>query len=190
MRKWLFTGSFDPVTYGHFDLIHIAARLCDKLYVGVGTNASKKYWFTMEERLEMLKETFADSRQDIEFIAVPGLTIDKAAELGCNALVRGIRDASDVDREIQILNINKDLERTTAIETVFLHSGYYSHVSSSAARELALLGASLEQLQQLVPYKVALQLLERASRKQKDQICIDTGAMGTVTPIYHPEQCK
>ena len=156
MRRFLYVGSFDPITDGHLDIIGRASKLCDELYVGVGINASKTPMFTTEEREAFILE--ATSHLDnIKVCEVPGLTVDKARELNAT-LIRGIRDTDDLCREQQIAGINSELDHN--IETIYLIS-HIPYVSSSAVKEIFKLGGSDYDLWKLVPPCVVAALLKR-----------------------------
>ena len=158
MRKMLYSGSFDPITWGHIELIKRAFNLCDHLYVGVGINANKHYLFSMEERIQMIKD-WAGKIQRIEVIEIPGLTVTKAQELDCQFLLRGVRSNSDFDREMQIAQINQELHY---VDTIFLPAVDHGFISSSAVKEMALLGASIYELKKFVPEYVANALYNKA----------------------------
>jgi pantetheine-phosphate adenylyltransferase len=151
MTKLLYSGSFDPITHGHIEIIKRARNLCDELYIGVGINAQKRYMFTMEERISMVKE-WSSHMLGITVVEIDGLTADKAIELGCTGLVRGVRTGSDFDREMQIAQINQELYY---LDTVFLPAVDFGFISSSAVKELAMLGANEYQLGKFVPSTVA-----------------------------------
>ena len=154
MKRLLYTGSFDPVTFGHIDIIKRASALCDELYVGVGVNANKHPLFAIEERMRLLEEVAA-SMTNVKVIRVEGLTVDAATALNAT-LVRGIRNAEDLCREQQIDAINKTLHEN--IDTIYLMAGVYGHISSSAVKELWKLGAPWITLTKYVPNNVALAL--------------------------------
>lgn len=157
MRKMLYSGSFDPITWGHIELIKRAYNLCDYLYVGVGVNVQKAYTFTIQERVQMIKE-WAGNLAHLEVIEVPGITADKAKELECGFLVRGVRSNADFDREMQIAQINQELHY---IDTILLPAVDHGFVSSSAVKELAMLGASEYELKKFVPEHVARALMSK-----------------------------
>ena len=161
MRKLLYTGSFDPVTWGHIELIKRARNLCDQLYVGVGVNVQKAYTFTLPERIQLIKDSLGSSITGIEVVEVPGLTADKAVELGCDFLVRGVRSNNDFDREMQIAQINQELHY---IDTLLLPAVDHGFISSSAVKELAMLGADEYELKKFVPEPVAKVLLAKRAQ--------------------------
>ena len=160
MNSMLYSGSFDPITLGHIDIIKRAYELCDHLYIGVGYNAQKTYMFNMEERIQMVKGWIGDLAR-VTVVEVPGLTAEKARELECSFLVRGVRNGSDLDREMQIARINQKLYY---VNTLFLPAIDKEYISSSAVKELAILGADLNKLKKFVTAPVADILYDRASK--------------------------
>ena len=105
MRKALFPGSFDPVTFGHLDIVSRGAALFDEVIVALGKNSSKKYMFTLEERLEMLRLTFAGVK-GVRVASYDTLTVDFAAEQGAKFLLRGVRGAPDLAYERPLATTN------------------------------------------------------------------------------------
>lgn len=140
-RTAIYPGSFDPVTYGHIDVIQRAARMFDNIIVAVAEDANKKALFTVEERSSMMREV----TQNLEGVTVEtfsGLVIDFAHEHDVNVLVRGLRMTSDFDYELQMALTNRRLAQD--IETVFLMpSEGYSFLSSSLIKQTAELGADI-----------------------------------------------
>lgn len=158
-----YSGTFDPVTLGHNDIIHRAARMFPKLIVAVGSNIAKNPKFTLEERCAMIREAASDLK-NVEVIGFSGLVVDFAREHGVTVLVRGVRNGVDVDYEKQMAVMNRDLY--PKLDTVMLTpSPAYAHLSSSLVRELAGLGAPVEKL---VPPPVVGPLLERFGRPSPD----------------------
>lgn len=153
----LFVGSFDPVTYGHLDLIHRAAKLADILYVGVGINNVKKPMFTAEERIAMLEDAVRQIK-NVKVIRIDGLTADAADILGAT-LVRGLRNINDFVAEQQIDQINKEIHWGN--DTIYLMSGDLPCISSSAVKALLDTDATEEQLQVFCPLNVVKKLLEK-----------------------------
>ncbi len=131
----LFTGSFDPVTNGHLDIITRASRLFDTLYVGIFYNKDKKGLFTIDERKQMLEDSLAQLPNVKVITARNSLAVDIARRLEVGYLVRGIRNSKDLDYEADLAFYNHHL--ATEIESVFLLSSpELVHVSSSRVREL------------------------------------------------------
>lgn len=156
MAKALFPGSFDPVTYGHLDVIRRAARIFDTLEVAVSVNAAKSPIFSVEERVEMLAELVADI-PNVSVSSFRGVTVEYMKSRGVRALVRGIRTFSDFEYEAALANANRRL--APDIETVFIMSGTeYSFVSSRMIRELAQLEGNVTAF---VPPSVAKRLIAR-----------------------------
>ena len=156
-----YSGSFDPITLGHNDIMHRAARMFPKLIIAVGHNVAKNPKFTLEERVELIREATRDAG-NIEVMGFSGLVVDFARENGVTVLVRGVRTVGDVDYEKQMAVMNRDLY--PELDTVMLTPApEYAHLSSSLVRELASLGAPVEKL---VPPAVIPLLLERFGRKK------------------------
>lgn len=133
MKKAVFPGSFDPITLGHYDIIHRALPLFDEIVVAVGINADKKYMFTLEERLEFIKNTFIDEPK-ITVTTYKGLTVDYCKEINADFILRGLRNPADFEFEKAIAIANRKL---SGIETVFLlTSAETSYISSSIVRDI------------------------------------------------------
>ena len=143
MRIAVCSGSFDPITLGHLDIIRRAAACFDKVYVCVSPNASKKnQMFTPEEKLELVKTAVADL-DNVEAELYQGLLADYAVERGANVIVRGVRNATDFDVEYQLAQINSSIH--AGLESMMLPaSPQYQHFSSSMAREMIRYGQPLE----------------------------------------------
>jgi pantetheine-phosphate adenylyltransferase len=155
-----YSGTFDPITLGHNDIIHRAARMFPKLIVAVGSNVAKNPKFTLDERVELIRESVKDLH-NVQVKGFSGLVVDFARDNGVTVLVRGVRTVGDVDYEKQMAVMNRALYPT--LDTVMLTPApEYAHLSSSLVRELTSLGAPVEKL---VPPPVAPALLERFGRK-------------------------
>jgi pantetheine-phosphate adenylyltransferase len=155
-----YSGTFDPITLGHNDIIHRAARMFPRLIVAVGSNVSKNPKFTLDERVELIRQSVRDL-SNVTVKGFSGLVVDFARDNGVTVLVRGVRTVGDVDYEKQMAVMNRDLY--PQLDTVMLApSPEFSHLSSSLVRELTSLGAPVERL---VPPPVAPALLERFGRK-------------------------
>ena len=139
--KALYPGSFDPPTNGHVDLIQRGSRLFDHLVVAILKNSTKDPLFTVEERVEMLRESTADLA-NVSRATFNGLMVDFARQQGATAVLRGIRAISDYEYEFQMALMNRRL--APEIETVFLQpAGRYSFVSSRLVKEVFSLGGDV-----------------------------------------------
>ncbi len=155
-RVALYPGSFDPVTYGHIDLIGRAARIFDKVVVAVASNYHKKPLFDKDERFQMLTESVT-GLENVEIIAFDGLVVDFARAHGINVLIRGLRMVSDFEYEFQMALTNRRL--ADDVETVFLMpSEQFSFLSSKLLKESAMLGADISSF---VPPNVEAKLKSR-----------------------------
>jgi len=154
----LFPGTFDPVTLGHLDLIRRAAALFERVTVAVAQHPTKRELLPHARRLELLREVTADL-PGCAVERLEGLVVDGARALGCDVIVRGARSATDFDYEAQLARTNAVL--SPGIETVILASSpRHVHVSSTLARQVAIMGGPLDDL---VPAPVARALRESAS---------------------------
>ena len=144
MTTAICSGSFDPITLGHLDIIRRAAACFDRVCVCVSPNAEKKnQMFTPEEKLLLVRTAVADL-PNVEAELWPGLLADFAVDHGATAIVRGVRNTSDFDVEYQLALINQDIH--PGLETMLLPaSAAYQHFSSSMAREMIRYGQPLEQ---------------------------------------------
>ncbi len=144
MRRWIYAGSFDPPTLGHLDIIDRASKLCDELIVALLINVNKKPVFSEDERVDMIRKCTAEAG-NVRVVAFKGLLVDLAKELDCEAIVRGIRNAVDLDYENAAAQIN--LRLSGGLETVYLPATpALNHISSTAVREAASMGADLNGL--------------------------------------------
>ena len=143
MRTAICSGSFDPITLGHLDIIRRAAACFDRVCVCVSPNAEKKnQMFTPEEKL-LLVRTAVEDLPNVEAELWPGLLADFAVDHGATAIVRGVRNTSDFDVEYQLALINQDIH--PGLETMLLPaSAAYQHFSSAMAREMIRYGQPLE----------------------------------------------
>ncbi|MBC1961202.1 pantetheine-phosphate adenylyltransferase [Listeria welshimeri] len=137
-------GTFDPITNGHLDIIERAAKIFDVLYVAVLNNSSKKPLFTVEERMEMIKQVTAHL-PNVAVESASGLTVDYAAKRCATAIVRGLRAVSDFEYEMQIASMNRTLN--AEIETFFVMTNTkYSFLSSSMVKEVAQYQGDISEL--------------------------------------------
>ena len=155
-RVALYPGSFDPLTLGHVDIMQRGGKLFDKVIVAVLKNVDKKALFSVDERVEMIRETFK-GQDHVEVDAFSGLLVDYAASREATTIVRGIRAISDFEFEFQMTLMNRRL--APAVETVFMMPAEeYSYVSSRLVKEVASLGGNIDGL---VPSNIAKRLYEK-----------------------------
>ena len=143
MRIALFPGTFDPVTFGHLDIMERAFPLFDKLIIGIGTNASKQAMFSADQRVLWLKEIFKNEKK-IEAVVYDGLTVECCKTVGANYILRGIRYVNDFEYEKAIADMNRSLDGN--IETVFLTClPKYTSVASTLVRDVIRNGGDVSQ---------------------------------------------
>ena len=143
MNIAVYPGSFDPTTYGHMDIIERAAGLSARLIVAVLGNASKKAFFTVDERMSHLRALTAEMH-NVEVMSFSGLLVDFASQVGANTIIRGLRAMTDFEYEFQMALTNKSLNQN--IETLFLPAdARHLYLSSSVVKEIASHGKSYEQ---------------------------------------------
>ena len=133
MKRFVFPGSFDPITLGHQDIIERALPFCDKLVIAVGDNINKKYMFSLDERIEFIEKTFQGESKIIT-ATYQGLTINFCEKIKASGILRGLRNPADFEFEKSIAQIN---QRLSGIETLFLLTAAdLSCISSSIVREI------------------------------------------------------
>jgi pantetheine-phosphate adenylyltransferase len=155
----IYPGSFDPVTYGHLDVLERAVDIFGHVIIAVADNTRKKYMFNLEERVELIKES-TKGMKGVKVESFDGLVIDYARRKKTNVLIRGLRMTSDFDYEFQIALTNRRLAED--IETVFLMpSEQHSFVSSSILKEVSRFDANISSF---VPKCVAKRLKERMKK--------------------------
>ena len=158
MKLAIYPGTFDPVTNGHLDLIERGSKVVDRLVVAVLRNFEKQPLFSLEERVEMLREVTAGFAH-VEVDIFDGLLVDYARKRGATVILRGIRAISDYEYELQMAMMNRRIE--PQIETVFMIPAEpYSYLSSRLVREIARLGGPLTGL---VPETVEARLRTKVS---------------------------
>ncbi len=161
MRILFYPGSFDPVTFGHLDVILRARRLADQLIIGVGKHHEKRARFSVEERIDMLQEVLADQADAggwIKIISFDNLAVEAARQHGATALLRGLRDTADFTYEVQMAAMNADIggEAREPIETIFLAARpQYRHIAAKFVRQIAAMGGDVSAF---VPDAVAARL--------------------------------
>lgn len=160
-RHAVYTGSFDPLTLGHQDIITRGAAVFDKLTVGIGINPEKRPLFSPEERLAMAKEVLAPLT-NVEVRCFTGLAVEFLRDCGARVMLRGLRTLSDIEAEFTMALANRALDEE--IETVFLMaSARFSHISSTLIKQVAQLGqhSQGDRLRDFVPAPVAAALLAK-----------------------------
>lgn len=144
MRKAIYPGSFDPVTYGHLDIIQRASKVVDELIIGVLVNKKKQPLFTMEQRLDMLRKT-TEEFSNVTVKTFEGLTIDFARENDAKLIIRGLRAVTDFESEMQIAQTNHSID--PEIDTMFFTTSLeYAFLSSTIAKEVAYYGSDVSRL--------------------------------------------
>jgi pantetheine-phosphate adenylyltransferase len=133
-RIALFPGTFDPITVGHLDIIERSLPLFDKMYIGIGRNASKVPMYSEEQRLQWIREIFADQKK-IDVVVYDGLTVECCKKIGAQYILRGIRYVNDFEYEKAIADMNRSLDGT--IETIYLTClPQYTSVASTLVRDV------------------------------------------------------
>ncbi|MCI8885248.1 MAG: pantetheine-phosphate adenylyltransferase [Dorea sp.] len=161
MLRGIYPGSFDPVTFGHADVIARSSKKVDELIVGVLNNKAKSPLFSVEERVRMLEEITKDM-PNVRIVPFEGLLVDFARKLKADLVIRGLRAITDFEYELQMAQTNQKLE--PGLETVFLTTSLeYSYLSSSTVKEVAAFGGDISRF---VPEIVAEQIAEKMKKKE------------------------
>ena len=154
-------GSFDPVTYGHLDIITRAAGMFKKLIVVVASNSSKNCCFTPEERVELIKKCITNL-DNVEVVHYDGLLADYAAQVGATAIIKGLRAMSDFEYEFQMALTNKELNPN--VETLFLTTAAQNmYLSSSMVKQIASMGGDISHF---VPGEIKQDIINRIATKK------------------------
>ncbi len=167
----LYPGTFCPPTIGHGDLVVRAARRFDVVLWAIGVNPAKDCFLTVEERLDMLRHVTEESRdsgiKNVKVVAFEGPAIRFAEKVGANFILRGLRNTSDLQFELEMATANRGISKS--IETVCMFSKpHYATLSSSIVREVAFLG---EEIHQYVHPYVAEKIIEKVKRIQAEKAC-------------------
>ncbi len=163
MLRAIYPGSFDPVTYGHLDVIRRSARLVDELIIRVLNNKAKSPLFSVEERVKMLKEVTEDI-PNVKIIPFEGLLVDFARKMDAGMVIRGLRAITDFEYELQMAQTNHKM--APEVDTAFLTTSLeYSYLSSTTVKEVAAFGGDISQF---VPDIVADRITEKMKKESVD----------------------
>ena len=166
MSKAIYPGSFDPVTFGHLDIIKRSATMFDEVVVGVLNNSAKHPLFSTAERVDMLQEVTKEL-DNVKVISFDGLLVDFMKENDISVIVRGLRAITDFDYELQIAQSNRKVSKET-IDTVFLTTSIdYAYLSSSIVREYASYGTDVSDF---VPEYVVAKLENRFYKNEAKDV--------------------
>lgn len=171
----VFPGQFDPITNGHIDVIRRGVALFDELIVAVGINPEKRELFPLDERVEMIRGLLEDT-PEVRVEKYGGLTVDFVRQIQATAILRGIRDVSDLRYEFQLALANRAVG---GVETVFIMTGdQYALTSSSLIRQIVALGGDVRQLSGLLP-AVVIERLQDRQKKDANLIAAEPDAPNT-----------
>ena len=160
IRRAVYPGSFDPVTYGHIDIMTRAAQAVDELIVGVLENRAKNALFSVEERVKMIEIAMKDL-PNVRVESFHGLSVDFAKEQGAGFIVRGLRAITDFDYELQMAQTNRIM--APGVDTIFLTTNLeYAYLSSTTVKEVASYGGDITKF---VPEYVAKAVIEKTKKK-------------------------
>ena len=152
----IYPGSFDPITNGHMDIIKRGAKVFDKVIVGVLVNVDKKHLFEIDERVKLIDRVTKDI-ENVEVVSFNGLLVDLLKEYNANVILKGLRNSTDFEYEMQMAYINKELD--SSVETICMMSSPENlHISSSGVKQIAKFGGNIEGL---VPKEIISDILSR-----------------------------
>lgn len=164
MKRAIYPGSFDPITFGHLDVIERSLRIADEVVVGVLNNNSKNPLFTSEERVKMIEEATSHLK-NVKVVAFEGLLVDFVKQMNANHVVRGLRAVTDFEYELQMSQLNNALDED--IDTVFLTTRLeYAYLSSSITKEIAMMGGDITKF---VPPCVVDKVYDKYQRREKNE---------------------
>ena len=154
--KAVYAGTFDPITLGHEDITRRAATLFDSIIIAIADSKSKKPLFTLDERIAIAREAFADT-PNVEVMGFSGILMNFVRQQGARVVVRGVRSVTDFDYEFQLAGMNRSLY--PEVETIFLTPGEkHAYVSATLVREITMLGGDASQF---VSPNVAARLVQK-----------------------------
>ncbi len=165
----VYPGSFDPVTFGHIDILKRSLNIFDKVIIAVACNRKKGYLFKQEERVKLIRDTIADINEidgsKVEVVALKGLLIKFVESINARVIIRGLRAVSDFEYELQLATTNRTLNPD--IETIFMMTAEkYSFLSSTIVREISLLGGDVSSM---VPLLISKELQKLYSKGDHDE---------------------
>ena len=164
MVRAIYPGSFDPVTYGHLDVIKRASKIVDELIVGVLNNKSKTPLFSVENRVKMLNDAVSDL-PNVKVMSFEGLLVDFAKKVDAQLIVRGLRAVTDFEYELQMSQTNSVLNNE--VDTIFFTTSLeYAYLSSSTVKEAAYLGADISKF---VPPNVVIEVKNKLMKNKGDR---------------------
>ena len=159
MKKGMYSGSFDPITFGHLDIIERASKIFDELYVAIGISTTKQYLLSIEER-ENLVRKICEKFQNVKVVSYSSLAVDFAEKNGIQYIVRGLRAVTDFEYELQMTDTNKVLNPN--VETIFMMANKeYSFVSSSVCKEVLRFNGDISKF---VPKEVEEYLIKKLKK--------------------------
>jgi pantetheine-phosphate adenylyltransferase len=163
MKKAIYPGSFDPVTFGHMDIIERSSKIVDELVIGVLNNSAKNSLFSLDERVSMIKEMTKDL-PNVTVGSFDGLLVDYMREIGATIIIRGLRAVTDFEYELQIAQTNH--VQSPEIETVFLTTNLkYSYLSSTIVKEFASYGGDISKF---VPAQFVDRIYKKYEKENKE----------------------
>ena len=156
MKRAIYPGSFDPLTFGHLDMIERSSKIVDELYVSVLRNSAKNPLFSTDERVSMIEE-MTSHLPNVKVTAFDGLLVDYAGKIGANIIVRGLRAVTDFEYELQISQTNRIVNHD--IDTIFLTTSLqYAYLSSTIVKEVASYNGDISKF---VPEGIARKVYEK-----------------------------